>query len=396
VPEHGWASRGVLTVGAAHSRLPAQNWSILEIDRILRLLRERRRSDPASDPYAHLVRVHASPCYDFLVSLRALFNPRTYESTRAWAAAARTRLPVTVRERGRFFFQGHDTSLGYGVARFVPGLPEDATPSTLVEAVRAADPRVLALSMLDTGETSEEALHTFERALRGGASAAALDRALSSESPDWARRCRRVLTEPEAAQSELVLLLADYLSLVFEAEVPHVASAIARGAGRAEELLSLLPTATAIDQLAGGYTLSPGLALRRITLAPSAFIYPYMASRVDERTGEALIVFGVRSEAFVRFETVPLDPELVRAVRALADPGRLKVMRLLSRQPMAGPDLVSALGLSAPTVHHHLHQLRAAGLVRQERVKGGMQYTVRRDSATDLLDALSRLILSHD
>jgi len=363
----------------------------------VKLLRERRVSPAVTtDPYAGRVRIHASPCYDFLVSLRALFNPRTYEATRAWAAATKPKLSSTLAERGRFFFQGHDTSLGYGVTRLVAALKDAAEPQLLIRAVREADPRVLALYMLDTGETSEDALATFDRALHGSVSRAALDRAFKGEAADWSRRARRVLADPDWAGAELASLLEEYLTTVFEAEVPHVARAASDGAARAEELFAVLPSAVAIEQLTGGYTLSPGLALKRITLAPSAFIYPFMASRVDERAGEALIVFGVRSDAFVKFDTVPLDPDLVRAVKALADPGRLKVLRLLSRRPMAGPELVAILGLSPPTVHHHLHQLRAAGLVRQERMKGGMQYAIRRDSAQTLLAALTRLILSPD
>ncbi len=347
-----------------------------------------------ADPYAGRVRVHASPCYDLLVSLRALFNPRTYEATRAWAAATRVQLSPALRERGRFFFQGHDTSLGYGVTRLAAALPELAEPATLVHAVREADPRALALFMLDTGETASEALATFERAMAAGVSPSVLERAFKGESADWSRRCRRVIADPAWAQTELALLLDEYLATVFASEVEHVVSALTTGAARAIELLSVLPSGAAIEQLTGGYTLGGGLELRRITLAPSAFIYPFMAARVDERGGEALIVFGVKSDAFLRFDSVPLDPDLVRAVKALADPGRLKVLRLLGRGPMAGPELVAILGLSTPTVHHHLHQLRAAGLVRQERAKGGMQYTIRRDSAKSLLAALTRLIVT--
>src|SRR5688572_573893 len=134
----------------------------------MKLLRERRL-DPtaAADPHAGSVRVHAGPCYDFLVSLRALFNPRTYEATRAWAAATKPKLSSALVERGRFFFQGHDTSLGYGVIRLVAGLPVAADPQLLIREVRKATPSALALYMLDTGETSEEALTTFERALQG-------------------------------------------------------------------------------------------------------------------------------------------------------------------------------------------------------------------------------------
>jgi DNA-binding transcriptional ArsR family regulator len=42
-------------------------------------------------------------------------------------------------------------------------------------------------------------------------------------------------------------------------------------------------------------------------------------------------------------------------------------------------------------VHHHLAQLRAASLVRQERARGGMRYTLRDDTTAQAVDALRRL-----
>ncbi len=363
----------------------------------MRLVKDRRLpASVASDPYAGLVRVHTTPCYDVLVSLRALYNPRTYEGTRAWAAATKGLLDPELHQSGCFFFQGHDTCLGYGASRLVAELPAGAEPDELIGAIRAADPRALALYMVDTGETDDRALTTFREYLDGEADAGVVDRALRGVHPDWARRCRRVLTEPSAAQEDLASLLERYVEAAFGAEIPHVTGSITPAAGWAEELLAVLPSVAVIERLAGGYTLSPDLALRRITLAPSVFIYPFMASRVDERAGEALIIFGVRSDALRKFDPVPVDPDLLRAVKALAEPGRLRVLRLLARRPMVGPELVSTLGLSQPTVHHHLHQLRAAGLVRQERTKGGMQYTIRRESAEALLKALARLISGDD
>jgi DNA-binding transcriptional ArsR family regulator len=201
-----------------------------------------------------------------------------------------------------------------------------------------------------------------------------------------------VIADPALARAELISLLEEYLATEFAAQVPNVLAATGEGAALARDLLGLLPSVVAIEQLTGGYTLSDGLALTRITLAPSAFMYPFMASRVDERAGEALIVFGVRSAALLKFDQVPINPDLVRGIKTLGDPSRLRLLRLLGRKPMTGTELASAVGLSAPTVHHHLHQLRAAGLVRQERMKGGMQYAIRRDSADELLDSLRRMI----
>lgn len=358
------------------------------------LVKSRRPlQSPSADPYAGLVRVHATPCYDLLVSLRALFNPRTYEATRAWAVAARRRLSTDGETRGRFFFRGHDISLGYGVARLVAGLPADAPPVALIDAVRAADPVELAMLMLDTGETSEKALSTFRQTLGGRTSDRALTAAFKGVSASWSKVCRRVLEDPRRAQAELVLLLEEYDQTVFAAEVEHVTTAIAGAATRAQELIALLPTSVAIEQLAGGYTIGPNLSLSQITLAPSAFIHPFVAARLDERSGEALIVFGVRSHPLERFDTAPLDPALMQAIKALGDPGRLRLMRLLARESLTSGELQSLIGLSPATVHHHLHQLRAAGLVRQERTKGGMRYGIRRESAAELLAQLSRLIL---
>lgn len=353
-------------------------------------------SRPDPDPYAGLVRVHATPCYDLLVSLRALFNPRTYEATRAWAVAARRRLPEDAEKRGVFFFRGHETSLGYGVTRLVATLPDGAEPRALIGAVRAMDPKDLAMLMLDTGETSDEALSAFREGLEGHGSDRALTRALQGSTASWAKLCRRVVEDPAWAQEELALLLEAYLDVVFDDEIGHVVEATADASRRADELLAVLPTEVAIEQLTGGYTISPKLTLSRITLAPSAFIHPFVATRFDEETGEALIVFGVRSSSLEQFDTDPVDPQLLKALRSLGDPGRLRLMRLLAREPLTTTELQARIGLSPPTVHHHLHQLRAAGLVRQERTKGGMRYSIRRDSAAGVLDQLRQLILGPD
>ena len=345
------------------------------------------------DPYAGSVRVHVTPCYDVLVSLRALFNPRTYEATRAWAVEARRRLSRDAQSRGVFFFRGHDTSLGYGVTRLVAALPDGAAPDELITLLDATDPVELALLMLDTGETTPAALATFRAAMEGGATERAVSRALHGSSVSWSKVCRRVLADPVWAKDEFSRLLVEYLDAVFREEVDHVADAIADAGRRANDLLGVLPTRVAVEQLTGGYTIDPELRLSAITLAPSAFIHPYVATRVDEASGEALIVFGVRSSSLERYDASPLDEGLLKALRSLGDPGRLRLIGLLSRGPLTTTELQDRIGLAPATVHHHLHQLRAAGLVRQERTKGGMRYSIRSDSVVDLLAQLRRLIL---
>jgi ArsR family transcriptional regulator len=56
---------------------------------------------------------------------------------------------------------------------------------------------------------------------------------------------------------------------------------------------------------------------------------------------------------------------IVAAFRALGDPTRLEIFRLLAAQdaPVCACDVVDRFGLSQPTISHHLRILRQAGLV---------------------------------
>jgi ArsR family transcriptional regulator len=62
--------------------------------------------------------------------------------------------------------------------------------------------------------------------------------------------------------------------------------------------------------------------------------------------------------------------ELAAKLKVLADPGRLRLLGLIRAQPKGEAcvcNLTSALGLSQPTVTHHLQVLHRAGFLARER-----------------------------
>jgi ArsR family transcriptional regulator len=75
--------------------------------------------------------------------------------------------------------------------------------------------------------------------------------------------------------------------------------------------------------------------------------------------------------------------------RALADPARVKIVNLLARteQPVCVCEFVPALGLSQPTVSHHLKKLVEAGLLDREE-RGRWAYYSLSDEAIERLAAL--------
>lgn len=56
-------------------------------------------------------------------------------------------------------------------------------------------------------------------------------------------------------------------------------------------------------------------------------------------------------------------------LRALADPARVKIVNLLATrgEPLPAEEFVQPLGLSQPTVSHHLKKLTESGLLKREQ-----------------------------
>ncbi len=79
-------------------------------------------------------------------------------------------------------------------------------------------------------------------------------------------------------------------------------------------------------------------------------------------------------------------------IGALADPARLRIVSMLREAPegaACGCDLEGPLGLSQPTVSHHLKVLREAGLVVGERRGRWVYYRVVEETFEEIAAALT-------
>jgi ArsR family transcriptional regulator len=86
---------------------------------------------------------------------------------------------------------------------------------------------------------------------------------------------------------------------------------------------------------------------------------------------------------------VPLEREkaeqLAKVLKAVADPARLQLLSLVRGAGSAcACDLTAPLGLSQPTVSHHLKVLTQAGLLERERRGQWAWFSVNEDRLQDL------------
>jgi DNA-binding transcriptional ArsR family regulator len=111
-------------------------------------------------------------------------------------------------------------------------------------------------------------------------------------------------------------------------------------------------------------------------------------------------VFGARaaSDSIVPGETVP--DSLIRALKALSDPTRLRILRLVAERSMGAAELARTLRLRTPTMIHHLHALRLSGLIQIRMAEADMKkkasFSLRPQAVQDVMSALDGFLHKKD
>lgn len=82
---------------------------------------------------------------------------------------------------------------------------------------------------------------------------------------------------------------------------------------------------------------------------------------------------------------------LPNAYRALADPTRREILRLLREGDLAAGELAAQFEISWPSVSRHLRLLESAGLVSSERRGGNIIYSLRTSVLEDIVTELAEM-----
>jgi DNA-binding transcriptional ArsR family regulator len=131
-----------------------------------------------------------------------------------------------------------------------------------------------------------------------------------------------------------------------------------------------------IERTTGGVRVVPDASVTRVILAPTYFARPY--NYLLAGPGWRFAGYPVADAAL---DVDPLSPpaSVLRLHRALGDPTRLRILKLLADRDRYGTELAEILELSKPTITHHLTQLRVAGLVTAVEAGSAIYYHLRRD-----------------
>jgi ArsR family transcriptional regulator len=88
--------------------------------------------------------------------------------------------------------------------------------------------------------------------------------------------------------------------------------------------------------------------------------------------------------------------ELTEAFRALGDPTRLRILRLICEARLNVSEVVSLVGIAQSSVSHHLTRLKALDLIREERQGGFTYYSLALDEKAPLWPLIKLARSAHD
>lgn len=154
-----------------------------------------------------------------------------------------------------------------------------------------------------------------------------------------------------------------------------------------------------IKAIRGGYEL-PLRDAKACYFIPSAFNdRRYWSALKGEKKNEVYVYFPYfdpsiavdlhRPGELASHGAPELDPALI--FKALGDSTRYAIASLVAKEPMSSVELATHLAVSKPTISHHVHQLREAGLIEEQYQGGSVQISLRRD----VFERISEITVQH-
>lgn len=306
--------------------------------------------------------------YDLFVSLRVIHKPDEFGLRPSWAAGVRSRIPAHLRETLDQANKFISIPLGW-----LQDLPDPKDASTAIQALAAVPPeeRLSALVFGTKQDEISQRFHDFLLTLNGKQRLSAsievniktLHPATSKVTKEYARACFNAWSDRQTFGESLLEAIKAYETNFYKEEEPRILSSQSAALETAQSMAKDRGVLSALEELSAGVRMDWASGLAKLILAPTFWGAPFVFyDALDAETG--IILFGARPQGttLVPGDLVPED--LLTALKALADPTRLRILRYLQDSPCTPSDLAKILRLRAPTVVHHLRILRLAGLVQ--------------------------------
>lgn len=305
--------------------------------------------------------------YEFFLSLHVLHSPEHYGIRASWAAGVRSRIPPVERK----FLEEVMPFLGFPIG-WVYRLPGSKDALGAMWAIRQIPPAERIIQVYESKADSHGVtiknifLEIAHRRSWNKEDLEAFKGHLAKHEPQQYQE-ERILkfldwwARPEEFGEAFLKALQAYYQVFYEAEEKRVAPVLQEGLKIAQAKAGRMSLDELMLDLSQGVRFDESIE-KELVVVPAFWITPLVAlEKIGE--GKFLFLFGARPATMAAIPGELVPDGLIRTLKALADPTRLKIMRYLTQEELTPSELARRLSLRAPTVTHHLNELRLSGLV---------------------------------
>jgi DNA-binding transcriptional ArsR family regulator len=344
-----------------------------------------------------------SPLLESVLSLHVLAEPKHHALQHGWVRAART-LPLSLRRE--------ITALSF-LYRWT--LPDSILPTATsgyddfaaeLDRLRRLRLDVVAFDLLrpiyDHGGGARPARRRVlsspevrKRALRQAGTLGAASR----------RAATLLFDNPHRLVDRFTSLLEAYWEHAFAAEWARIEPQVAESVELAGRQIAadgmgafLLTLAPQLRVDAGGRSFGldiphdhrvPITAKNPLLLIPSVYVWPHVRANCDPPWPLAVVY---RAPHIVKGLQRSTPPELVRLLKALGDPTRLRILELLAKQPRSTQELAPLAGLTDAGTSKQLRVLASVGLLSAKREGYYVVYSLEPEKLATLSHELGHLV----
>ncbi len=333
--------------------------------------------------------------YELFVSLHVLHEPELFDLRPSWAAKIRSRIPTAERtflEETYFFL---NFPLGW-----LHHLPAPKNAITVIYNLQQMPPAQRGRILLDLDKglkpESKSLLKIADRRSWSKVDLAGLIPLMCKDEAGQGRDEEALIkflnwwARPEDFGNMLLSSLQAYQQAFFEKEEQRVGIVLKAGLEHARQLAGHLSVPELMAELSRGVRYEEAIG-KELILVPTFWMTPLVhLDKISE--SQKLFLFGVRPSTMSAIPGELVPDGLLIMLKALADPTRLKILNYLSKEELTPSELSRRLNLRAPTVTHHLKELRLSGLVNLTLRGQEKFYRARLEALDSLHDDLKRFL----
>lgn len=339
--------------------------------------------------------------YDFFISLLVLHSPEKFGLRLSWAAGVRSRLS----NNDRRVLEESALALDLFRLSWIFTLPHPKDSATVLWQLAALAPEQR-LPILFFSQPTSNDLQSLLREVSA-----------KKSWNDQDREClkRLMLAERQAVPSarflpiildwwsqliesgeKILTSLRSFQEVFFAEEERRILPYLRQASEDAQFKSHRMSLTDLLEDLSQGIQFHSILELSRLVLTPSFWSGALVIlDRIDEH--QSIMSFGGRPVGVSLVPGQEVPDSLLQPLKALADPTRLSILRYLTQEYLTSSEISRRLRLRAPTVIHHLHALRLAGLVHIIFLEDGeKRYALRSEKVDDTLKHLNQFLLEEN